>query len=151
MVSRVGLAALASTLACAHAEAPPPEPVLKGASAPAFVQASAKCAPTEPRLGLNAAAWRGQLLLAYIVREDGKVTDVSAEILEGQPPAIEPIAQVKDWIVNSCQFAPAKLGGGRGGAGLGQPTRCGPVPRQAPLLPAGRTRPAVSSCATGHP
>ncbi|MFL5290276.1 MAG: energy transducer TonB [Myxococcales bacterium] len=153
MVSRVGLAALASTLACAHAEAQPPETVLKGASAPApsFIQASAKCAPTEPRLGLNAPPWRGQLLLAYVVHEDGKVTDVSAEILEGQPPAKEPIAEVKDWIVNSCQFAPAKLDGVRRSVELGQLIRFGPVSRQVPMLRAGMTRPAVSSCATGHP
>lgn len=152
MVSRVGLAALASTLACAHAELPA-ETVLKGASAPApsFIQASAKCAPTEPRLGLNAPPWRGQLLLAYVVHEDGKVTDVSAELLEGQPPAIEPIAQVKDWIVNSCQFAPAKLDGVRRSVELGQLIRFGPVSRQVPMLQAGMTRPAVSSCATGHP
>jgi TonB family protein len=155
MVSRVGLAALASTLACAHAEAPPPETALKGASAsapaPAFVQASAKCAPAEPRLGLNAPAWRGQLLVAYVVREDGKVTDVSTEILEGQPPAVEPIAQVKDWIVNSCQFAPAKLDGVRRSVELGQLIRFGPPSRQVPMLQAGMTRPAVASCATDHP
>jgi outer membrane biosynthesis protein TonB len=155
MVSRVGLAALASMLACAHAEPPPPETALKGASssasAPAFVQASAKCAPTEPQLGLNAPSWRGQLLVAYVVREDGKVTDVSAEILEGQAPAAEPIAQVKNWITSSCQFAPAKLDGVRRSVELGQLIRFGPASRQVPMLQAGMTRPAVAGCATDHP
>ena len=78
MVSRVGIAALASLVACAHAEPTPPETLRKGAPAPApaFVQASAKCAPAEPHLAVNVPAWRGQLLLAYVVHDDGSLTRI---------------------------------------------------------------------------
>ena len=116
-----------------------------------FVQAAASCAPSEPRLPIDDPPWKGIVLLDYVVREDGAVADVRAEVLDGVPPAVQAVATVQDWIASSCRFSPATLDGVPKTVELGQVIQFGPPRREVPMLQAGMMRPAVTSCADPRP
>jgi Gram-negative bacterial TonB protein C-terminal len=147
---RSGLVLIGSVaVACAHAGSPPPAPLQT--PVPAFVQASATCAPAEPRLALTDPAWRGLLLVDYVVQKDGTVGAVGTEVLDGAPSPAQAIATTKDWIMTACRFSPATIGGVPAAVELGQVVQFGPPKRQVPMLHAGMTRPAVASCAADHP
>jgi len=140
--------ALLCTVACAHAE-PAPEPVRQPHAG--FVQAAATCAPSEPQTAADDAAWRGLVLLDYVVHENGAITDVRAEVLDGKPGGAEAVATVKEWINSSCLFAPAKVDGVPASVELGQVIQFGPSGRQVPMLQAGMTRPTVAACRVASP
>jgi len=91
------------------------------------------------------------VLVDYVVREDGAVADVSAEILDGAPPAQQAMATVKEWMTTSCRFSPATVDGVPKSVELGQMIQFGPPRREVPMLQAGMTRPAVKSCADPRP
>jgi TonB family protein len=138
--------------ACAHGrpegggplrEPPPPSAV--------FVQAFGTCAPAEPRLPIDDPPWKGIVLMDYVVREDGVVADVRAEILDGTPPALQAMATATEWMTTSCRFSPATLDGVPKSVELGQIIQFGPPRRAVPMLQAGMMRPAVKACADPHP
>jgi TonB family protein len=150
MTSRAGPFLVAFAVACAQAGPRSAEPLQEPVPA-AFVQAAASCAPSEPRLPLSEPPWRGLVLLDYLVREDGTLDDVRAEVLDGKRPAPQAIAAVKEWIAGSCQFTPAILDGVPRRVELGQIIQFGPPRREVPMLQAGMTRPAVTACAGPRP
>ena len=91
------------------------------------------------------------MLVDYVVREDGAVADVSAEVLDGAPPAQQAMATVKEWMTTSCRFSPATLDGVPKSVQLGQIIQFGPPRREVPMLQAGMMRPAVKACADTRP
>ena len=151
MTFRAGIVLVACAIACAHGE-PRPAELLRERPAPGvFVQAAATCAPSEPRIPLNDPPWRGMVLLDYVVREDGRLGEVRAEILDGKPPALQAVATVKEWIASSCRFSPATLDGVPKSVELGQIIQFGPPRRDVPMLQAGMTKPFVTACAGPRP
>jgi len=91
------------------------------------------------------------VLVDYVVREDGAVADVNAEILDGAPPSQQAMATVKEWMTTSCRFSPATVDGVPKSVELGQMIQFGPPRREVPMLQAGMTRPAVKACADPRP
>src|SRR5438105_3586557 len=150
VTSRAGLI-LACAVACANAGPRPPEPLREPPAPGVFVQAAGSCTPSDPRLPLNDPPWRGIVLLDYVVREDGTLADVRAEVLDGKSPAPQAFAAVKEWISSACRFSPATLDGVPKSVELGQIIQFGPPRREVPMLQAGMMKPAVSACDRPRP